>query len=224
MTATNIVTWAVAADAAGSPVIIASDPNAEECRSALALVTLNPAAKRYAVEPVGVTDAGFAARLAREAVAPAVSGGADWTRVRPGDLVPPEPAEPAAPAPERINLSAITPAHPRWAAEARTMLAIGGFDPDDPHADPERAEAGRRLIAEALAGGWTIKRLGHAILTEAAERADATHVDPRWHRSAPDPVALAMGAQPDPAALWSRVTRAPRQGETTLAERQRAGF
>jgi hypothetical protein len=220
MTATNIVTWAVAADAAGSPVILAADPNAEECRDALVLVRLNPTAQRYSIEPVGVTDAVFAARLAREAVAAAFEGGADWARVRPGDLVP----EPAAPAPERIDLGAITPAHPRWAAEARTMLAIGGFDPDDPRVDPDRAEAGRRLIAEALAGGWTIKRLGHAILREAAERQDATHIDPEWHRSVPDPIALATGMQPDPATLWSRATRAPRQGETTLAERQRAGF
>jgi len=218
MTATNVITWAVTADAAGLPVIVASDPNAEECRSALALVRLNPASKRYSVEPVGVTDAVFAARLAREAVAAAFEGGADWTRVRPGDLVP-EPAEPKPT--KRVDLSAATPAHPRWAAEARTMLAIGGFDPDDPRADPERAEAGRRLIGEALAGGWTIKRLGHAILTEAAERADATHVSALRHVDMPDPIALATGTAPtDHARLWQRVTRLPEPHEVTNATRR----
>jgi hypothetical protein len=217
MTETTILTWAVTADAAGSPVIIASDPNAEERRDALALVTLNPAAKRYAVEPVGIADPGFAARLAREAVAAAFEGGADWTRVRPADLVLPEPAPPPA---ERIDLGAITPAHPRWAAEAREMLRLGNIDPDDPRADPDRAEAGRTLIERALAEGWTIKRLGKQILREAAERQDATHVDPKWHRSVPDPIALATGAQPDPATLWSRVTRAPAPGEVTNATRR----
>ncbi|QXM25483.1 hypothetical protein KO353_04445 [Elioraea tepida] len=197
------------------PVILASDPNAEECRSALVLVRLNPAAKRYAVEPVGVTDAGFAARLAREAVAAAFEGGADWTRVRPGDLVPPEPA-----APKRVDPATVRPGHPAWARLVEETFAVGAsmIPPE------ERAATRERLVAEALARGWSPVDLGKQILREAAERQDATHIDPRWHRSAPDPIALATGTQPDPATLWSRVTRAPRQGETTLAERQRAGF
>jgi len=86
----EIATWAVAADAAGSPVILAADPNTEEARSAIALVRLNPAAKRYSVEPVATADRQLAARLAREAIAAAFSGGADWTCVRPADLTPAE--------------------------------------------------------------------------------------------------------------------------------------
>jgi hypothetical protein len=84
-------------------------------------------------------------------------------------------------------------------------------------ADPNQEEA---RDARALAEGWTIARLGQEILRARADEADATHVDPKWHRSVPDPISLATGQQPDAAALWQRVTRPPAPGEVTHATRR----
>jgi hypothetical protein len=211
----DIITWAVTADAAGSPVIIAAEPNAEECRDALVLVRLNRAAKRYAIEPVGVTDAGLAARLAREAVAQAFQGGADWTSVRPGDLVPPEPAEPKPT--ERVDPATVRPGHPAWARLVEETFEVGAsmIPPE------ERAATRERLVAEALARGWSPVDLGKQILREAAERQDATHVSALRHVDMPDPIVLATGTAPtDHARLWQRVTRLPAPGEVTNATRR----
>lgn len=210
----TITTWAVTTDRDGSPLILAADPNAEEARAALALVRLNPAAKRYAVEPVGATDHGFAARLAREAVAAAFAGGAEWTRVRPGDLAP----APAAPVPERIDPSAITPADPRWTRLAEETLTAGlTLYPEE-----DRAAARERLVSRALAEGWSLRRLGHAILTERADAADAAHVDAKSVPDQRDPIALALG-QDTSADVWQRVQRHPKPGEVTNASRIAGG-
>lgn len=210
----DISAWSITTDRDGNPMILAADPNAEEARSALALVRLNPAAKRYSVEPVGITDHGFAARLAREAVAQAFQDGAEWTRVSPGDLVPAEP--PAAPKPERIDYSAITPGNPMWAAEARTLLDMG-LPPDR----EDLASVRERLRDQALAESWSLKRLGAAILRERAEAADATHVSALHTIDMRDPISLMLG-QEDAASVWMRVMRPPRAGEVTNATR--AGF
>jgi hypothetical protein len=134
----DIITWAVTADAAGSPVIIAAEPNAEECRSALVLVRLNPAAKRYAVEPVGVTDAGLAARLAREAVAAA------FRVARTGPASAPETwCRPSPPRRSRPSGSTSVQSPPRILAGLQRRARCSqsdGFDPDDPRVDPDRAE------------------------------------------------------------------------------------
>jgi hypothetical protein len=210
MTATNITTWAVTTDRDGAPLILAAEPNAEQARAALALVRLTTAAKRYAVEPVGVTDHGFAARLAREAIAAAFQGGAEWTRVRPGDLAPP----PAAPVPERHDPDAIRPGHPAWARLADETIKAGlTLYPEE-----DRPAAREKLIRLALREGWSLRRLGHAILTERAEASEATRIDPRHVVDQRDPLAPA-----DPGEVWGRVTRAPRPGETTNAARLAGG-
>ena len=219
MTETNIITWAVATDLHGGPAVT-PEPNQEECRSALALVRLNRAARRYSVETIGTADDALAARLAREAVA-AFSGGADWTRVRPGDLISPVPAPTPEPAPERIDLGAVTPGHPAFAAAARDMLRLGGVDPDDTRADPKRAELGRALIERALAEAWSIRRLGNEILRAKADAADRTHVSALHGLDTRDPIALATGTAPiDHVTLWARVTRQPEAGEVTNATRR----
>jgi len=115
---------------------------------------------------------------------------------------------PAAPVPERLDPATITPGHPAWAAEAAELLRLG-------FPDPEAREAAReRLIRRALAEGWSLRRLGHAILTERAEASEATRIDPRHVVDQRAP-----GAEPDPNAVWGRVARAPRPGEVTNATR-----
>lgn len=213
----DITTWAVTTDRDGAPMILAAQPSAEEAAAALALVRLNLAAKRYSVEPVGVTDHGFAARLAREAVAAAFQGGAEWTRVRPAELVPAAPpADAPQPEPERLDRGAVRPGHPAWAAEAAALLEVG-------YEDQEAREAAReRLIPAALAGDWSIRELGHAILRERAEAADRTHVSALCVPDQRDPIALALG-QDTTASVWARVQRAPAPGEVTNDQRIGSG-
>jgi hypothetical protein len=210
----TITTWAVTADRDGLPMILASDPNQEEVASALALVRLNPTAKRYTVEPVGVADHGFAARLAREAVAAAFAGGAAWERVRPGDLVPaPEPVRQPASQPERLDPGAIRPDHPRWAAEAAELLKLGYKDAD------EREAAREKLVKAALAENWSLRDLGHAILRDRAAEYERTYVSPLQHRS-DDALAAALFGADTSADVWARVTRPPEPGEVTNATRR----
>jgi hypothetical protein len=211
MTETTITTWAVTADRDGAPLILAAEPNAEEARTALALVRLNPEARRYSVEPVGVTDHGFAARLAREAIAGAFQGGADWTRVRPGDLAPP----PSPPQPERRDPDAIRPGHPAWARLADETIKAGlTLYPEE-----DRPAARETLIARALAASWSLRELGRAILTERAEASEALGpIDPRHTIDQRDPLMPA-----DPSEVWGRVTRAPKPGEVTNASRLAGG-
>lgn len=208
----TILTWVLNEAPDGSPLAKAA-PSDVDLERADAVLRLNPSARRYAAEAVRA-DVTTARRLAAAAIANAYgSAAASWQHVAPADLLPP--------APERLDLGAVTPGHPAFAAEVREMLKAGGIDPDDPRADPERQALGRRMIERALAEGWTIRRLGHAILTDAAERADAAHVDPRWHAPAPDPIALATGTAPtDHATLWRRVTRPPEPNEVTNASRR----
>ncbi len=217
MTEPTILTWALNEAPDGSPLAKAA-PSDVDLERADAVLRLNPSARRYAAEAVRA-DVTTARRLAAAAIANAYgSAAASWQHVAPADLLPPAPAEAA---PERLDLGAVTPGHPRWAAEAREMLRVAALDPHDPRTDPERQALGRRMIERALAEGWTIRRLGHAILTDAAERADAAHVDPRWHAPAPDPIALATGTAPtDHATLWRRVTRPPEPNEVTNASRR----
>lgn len=209
MTATNVTTWAITTDHNGSPVIIASEPNEEDARSALALVRVNPAARRYCVEPVGIVDDGFVARLARETVAMAFQDGADWHRVRPGDLLPEPVAEPA---PKRRDRAAMRPGDPGWAAEAMTLLELG-------YPDPEEREAAReRMIPRALAERWTLKQLGQEIQRELAEEQDARHVCALHVIDMGDPIAARFGKD-DSARVWQKVIRPPREGEVSNVTR-----
>jgi hypothetical protein len=101
------------------------------------------------------------------------------------------------------------------------MLTLGGFGTD---AEPDRRATRERLIAEALARGWSIKRLGHAILTERAEASDALGlIDPRHTINDRDLAASMIGGQPDPAEVWQRAIRAPKPGEVTNASRLAGG-
>jgi len=210
---TTITAWTLNEAPDGSPLANASpsDIDMERCD---AVLRLNASARRYSVEAVRA-DIATAHRLAIAALANVHDDAATWRHVAPGDLVPP----PAAPVPERIDPDAIRPGDPRWTAEAEAMLALAGFVPDAP--EPDRRAARERLIASALAEGWTIRRLGHAILTERAEAADKTHIDPKTVPDQRDPIAARLG-QDDSASVWQRVTRPPREREVTNATR--AGF
>ncbi len=208
----TILTWVLNEAPDGSPLAKAA-PSDVDLERADAVLRLNPSARRYAAEAVRA-DVTTARRLAAAAIANAYgSAAASWQHVAPADLLPP--------APERLDLGAVTPGHPAFAAEVREMLKAGGIDPDDPRADPERQALGRRMIERALAGNWSVRELGKQILRERAERADATHVSALHVVDQPDPVSIAVGqSRIDHATLWSRVTRPPEPGEVTNATRR----
>jgi hypothetical protein len=211
MTETTITTWTLNEASDGSPLVNPA-PSDLDLERADAVVRINAAAHRYAAEAVRA-DVATARRLAAAALANVHGDGATWQHVAPGDLVPP----PAAPVPERLDPDAIRPGDPRWTAEAETFLVMGGFGRD---AEPDRQAARERLVAAALAEGWSLRRLGHAILRERAEASEALGViDPRHTLDQRDPLAPA-----DPGEVWQRVTRAPKPGETTVSAAMRAGF
>jgi len=209
---TDTIVWTINEAPDGSPLVNAS-PSDIDMERADAVARLNPSACRCAVEAVRA-DVTTAQRLAAAALANVYGDAATWQHVRPDDLVP--AAEPAEP--ERPDRGTIRPGHPAWTAEAETLLAIGGFGRD---AEPDRHAARERLIARALAEGWSLRRLGHAILRERAEAADATHISALHVPDQRDPVAARLGHD-DSASVWSRVARPPGPGEVTNATR--AGF
>ncbi|WP_019013174.1 hypothetical protein [Elioraea tepidiphila] len=211
---TTITAWTLNEAPDGSPLANASpsDIDMERCD---AVLRLNASARRYSVEAVRA-DIATAHRLAIAALANVHDDAATWRHVAPGDLVPP----PAAPVPERIDTDAIRPGDPRWTAEAEAMLALAGFVPDAP--EPDRRAARERLIASALAEGWTIRRLGHAILTERAEAAERIGLISTAHTISDADLAAgyALGGEPDPAEVWRRVARPPGPGEVSNATRE----
>jgi hypothetical protein len=210
MTDTPITTWTVNAAPDGSPLVSAS-PTDIDMERADAVLRINASARRYAVEAVRA-DVATGRRLAATALANVFPDANAWQHVRPGDLVPAAPAEPPAkqPQPEPLDAAAIRPDHPRWAAEAAELLQLGYRDAD------EREAAREKLVKAALAEGWSLRDLGHAILREQAEAYERTYVSPLQHRSDD----AQFGAEPDPATLWQRVTRPPAPGEVTNATRR----
>jgi hypothetical protein len=213
----DIHVWTITAAPDGSPRAN-ERPLPRDLEACDAAMRLNPSTRRHSVEAVR-TDVATARRLAAEVLRAARPDAASWREVPHDDLAAPPPPTPA----ERIDIGAATPSDPQWPAEARAMLAIGGYDPDDPSADPEVRETARTLIERALRESWSIRELGRAVLTARADAQDALGpIDPRHALPNVDPVAFASGAADTRASVWNRVIRAPdrERGELTNATRR----